>query len=562
MGVDAQGSEARSEVHLLSEPKRAIAWQEWGEEAFAEARSKRVPILLDISAVWCHWCHVMDETTYRDTKVIEIIESEFVAIKVDNDLRPDVNTRYNQGGWPSTVFLTPSGDVLTGATYLSATQMEEALKRVLSYWRTHQMEIASASLEARRRGGRPGNASSKSVSAGIVEDVIEICKQVYDPVDGGFGREMKFPLSEVLLFLSEQAQLKEQDELKQMAAYSLGKMVGGGMYDQVEGGFFRYSTTRDWSVPHYEKMLEDHAGLVNALALSGMDEALDKTVRYLEAGLRVEASKLYGGSQDADEEYYKLSAKERRGRKTPQVDGRIYTAWNAQMAVSYLEAAVYARREGLKERAREMLEELLAKRYRVGVGWEHAEGTGGQLGDQVWGLLGALRAYEWGLGKQWWEGAKVMARQIETDYGDSQGGGYFDILKSGEGRLGEKMKHLNENALMATALNEMSILSGEDKGEYWQAGKRALEAVAGVAERSGVNAAIFARAFDRMEKSVKVSTVNLALAEAAKREYPYVVVEPTQEEGATVCLGTVCVGKVKSEEEVVKVIRELRKQQE
>jgi len=109
-----------SGFHFSPRPNRAseIGWREWGADAFAAARAEDKPILLGISAVWCHWCHVMDETTYSDQGVIDVINREYIPIRVDNDLRPDVNNRYNMGGWPTTAFLTPQGDILTGATYL------------------------------------------------------------------------------------------------------------------------------------------------------------------------------------------------------------------------------------------------------------------------------------------------------------------------------------------------------------------------------------------------------------------------------------------------------------
>src|SRR5436190_12414610 len=146
-------SEAAQEFHFSPRPNRAseITWQAWSHEAFDAARRTDRPILLSISAVWCHWCHVMDETTYSNPGVIDLIKNEYVPIRVDNDVRPDINQRYNMGGWPSTAFLTSSGDILTGATYLPPDQMANALMRIADYYRANQAEIASRVLDARKR---------------------------------------------------------------------------------------------------------------------------------------------------------------------------------------------------------------------------------------------------------------------------------------------------------------------------------------------------------------------------------------------------------------------------
>ena len=137
-------SNERPPFHFSPRPNRAheIRWRPWSPEAFEEARREDKPILLAISAVWCHWCHVMDETTYSDEQVIRLINERFVPVRVDNDQRPDVNARYNMGGWPTTAFLTPDGEVLSGATYVPPEQFRQALEQVSSYYREHRDDIA------------------------------------------------------------------------------------------------------------------------------------------------------------------------------------------------------------------------------------------------------------------------------------------------------------------------------------------------------------------------------------------------------------------------------------
>src|SRR5467141_3016199 len=402
---------ANAEFHFSPRPNRAaeIEWRGWSEGAFEDARKLDRPILLSISAVWCHWCHVMDETSYSDPGVIDLINSEYVPIRVDNDLRPDINQRYNMGGWPTTAFLTSSGEILTGATYLPADQMADALSKIATYYRTHRPEIASRVLEGKKRSGSAVARAAGSLDDAIVDEVLDAVKNSYDAEYGGFGSAPKFPQTDAILMLLERAQLRS------MAVHTLQQMAGGGTYDHVEGGFFRYSTTQDWSVPHFEKMLEDHAGLVGALAVAGMRDELDGTTGYLDRVLRDPATGLYAGSQDADENYYSLDTEGRARESAPYIDRRVYTSWNAALAISYLDAAIRCERPALHDHAARLLERLFRDRY-AGGQLARAEGVSGQLADQVWGLWAAVRSHQARVPGAWLSAARDIADQLETEY--------------------------------------------------------------------------------------------------------------------------------------------------
>src|SRR3989454_2086651 len=367
---------AGSEFHFSPRPNRAgeIRWRGWSEGAFEDARKLDRPILLSISAVWCHWCHVMDETTYSDAGVIDLINREYVPIRVDNDLRPDINQRYNMGGWPTTAFLTSSGEILTGATYLPPDQITDALGRVAGYYRTHQPDIANRVLEGKKRAGSAVARSVGTLDGGAVDAILDAVKNAYDAEYGGFASAPKFPQTDAIMLLLEQALLRSDSELRAMATHTLERMAGGGTYDHVGGGFFRYSTTQDWSVPHFEKMLEDHAGLVSALALTGQAEILDDAVRYLDTVLRDPASGLYAGSQDADEDYYARDAEGRAELEPPYVDRRVYVAWNCALAVALLEADLRLDRPQLRERALQLLESVFTRYAAPEGGLLHTDG--------------------------------------------------------------------------------------------------------------------------------------------------------------------------------------------
>jgi uncharacterized protein len=547
------------EFHFSPRPNRAaeINWRPWSAGAFEEAKLTARPILLSISAVWCHWCHVMDETTYSHAGIIDLINREYVPIRVDNDVRPDINQRYNMGGWPSTAFLTASGDILTGATYLPPDQMADALARIAGYYRTNQPEIATRVLEARKRSGSAPARSAGTLDDGLVDSVLEAVSAAYDPEYGGFGNAPKFPQTDAIVLLLEQSQVRFDPQLRQMAIHTLEQMAGGGTYDHVEGGFFRYSTTQDWNVPHFEKMLEDHAGLVSGLSLAGMESVLDSTIGYLDRVLRDPKSGLYAGSQDADEHYYSMDAEERAQRPSPYVDRRVYTSWNAALAVAYLDAALRLDRPALREHAAKALEHLFRSSYREGEGMSRTEGAGGQLADQVWSLLAALRAHEAGLGDRWMAVALDLAAQIEERYGDRELGGYFDHADADDlGRLADRIKPLVENSIAAMALIELDVLAGDPAMPYLARARRALESVAGLPRQYGLMAAVFARALDRARDPIKVTTSNPELARAAVFAHPYAVIDPTGDRRAVVCVGTICLAPVSTPEAVAEALKE------
>ena len=552
-------NDSGGEFHFSPRPNRAaeINWKPWSANAFEEAKASGRPILLSISAVWCHWCHVMDETTYSHAGVIDLINRDYVPIRVDNDVRPDINQRYNMGGWPTTAFLTSSGDILTGATYLPPDQMADALSRIASYYRTSQPEIANRALEARKRAASGVARSAGSLDDSIVDAILEAVTHAYDSEYGGFGNAPKFPQTDAILLLLEQSQVRSDPTLRQMAVHTLERMAGGGTYDHVEGGFFRYSTTQDWSVPHFEKMLEDHAGLVSGLALAGMDSALDTTTGYLDRVLHDPKTGLYAGSQDADEHYYSMDAAERSETPAPFVDRRVYTSWNAALAIAYLEADRYLDRPSLREHAGKLLERLFKEAYRRGEGMSHAADVGGQLPDQAWSLWAAVRAYQAGLGDQWMKAAVDLAAHIEERYGDTNLGGYFDHAAGDDlGRLSEPIKPLVENSITAMALTELNTVTGDPKAPYLDQARRALESVAALPRQYGLMAAVFARALDRTHHAIKVTTRNRELARAAILAHPYTVIDPNGDQRAVVCVGTICLAPVSTPQEVVEALKQ------
>jgi uncharacterized protein len=546
-----------TEFHFSPRPNRAaeIRWRPWSAEAFDEAKAEDKPILLSISAVWCHWCHVMDETTYSADGVIDLVNREYVPVRVDNDVRPDINQRYNMGGWPTTAFLTPQGDILTGFTYVPPDQMADALSKVAAYYRTNKPEVVARVLEGRKRAATTVAASAGSAEPSLIDRLLGNVEAAYDREHGGFGTAPKFPQTDAIALLAEQSVLRGEPLLMDMARHTLEQMAGGGTYDHVEGGFFRYSTTADWSVPHFEKMLEDHGGLLAALAQTGQADILDDAARYLDTVLRDPETGLYAGSQDADEEYFALDGAGRHERDAPYVDRRVYAAWNCGLAIAYLDADVRLGRPALRGRAAALLDRLFADLWTPDAGLGHTVDTGGQLGDQVWGLWAAVRAAG-ALGGPWPERAVALADHLEAEYADAELGGYFDRAGGDTlGRLEERIKPLPENSVAAIALTELDALAGNPALGLRERARRALDSVASLPRRYGTMAAIFARALDRaLRDPVKLTTLDPELPRALLRAYPYAVIERAGDERGILCVGTTCLPPTQTADDLIAAV--------
>ena len=264
--------------YLRSAAHQPIDWYEWGEAAFERARAEDKPILLDIGAVWCHWCHVIDRESYENPEIAKIINDRFVPVKVDRDERPDVDSRYQsaisaitrQGGWPLTGFLRPDGKPFYGGTYfppedqMGRPGFRRVLLTVADFYKTKRDEvnqiaesIAEAVTQAEMFTG-----SRAAFDAGVVDAQISAMTQMFDIKNGGFGNAPKFPHSSAIDLLLERYQQTGEKHLLAMAETTLEKMARGGVYDQLAGGFHRYSVDERWLVPHFEKMSYDNSELL------------------------------------------------------------------------------------------------------------------------------------------------------------------------------------------------------------------------------------------------------------------------------------------------------------
>lgn len=569
-----------SEFRFSPRPNRAaeIAWMPWGADAFARATREDKPILLSISAVWCHWCHVMDETSYSDEGVIATINDRFVPVRVDNDKRPDVNVRYNMGGWPTTAFLAPDGTTLTGATYLPPQQMQRALDEIARFYTERKAEIAehAVTVQSRRLQAPPAD---EALDDAPILALTEQLRGSYDEEYGGFGDAPKFPQPELHEFLLTEWRVTGDPRLHAMAERTMLAMARGGMYDHVEGGFFRYSTTRDWSVPHFEKMSEDHAGLLRVLAAlqiySPAEEVratLVSAVGYVRRVLRDPQTGFFAGSQDADEEYYALPLEQRRTLDEPYVDRTSYTDWTCALAGALCLAARALDDDALLADALQTLDNVHARLLSDDGLLLHVLPPGGApdvrglLVDQVAYLRALLDAHEISGEARFIDRAMAIAAAIAANF--EEAGIYYDRLPDENlGRLALSEHPIAENGLLAEAFLRLSALT--ERAEYRERARVILAFFARGARAAGPFAATYARALRRYlspELSVRIVGEPAATDEfretALRLPAPFAAIRtlapasaaelglPPDAPVAYVCAGTTCGAPVRAASEL------------
>ena len=507
-----------------------IPWREWDDAAFEEARALDRPILLDIGAVWCHWCHVMDDGipgdpmhtgTYINDEVKQRIADHFIPIKVDNDRRPDINARYNMGGWPSTVFLNPNGEILYGETYVHPERMISLLDYIADFYTNKKDQLSAQTEDIRARRAETEATTLQSIDPETSAEVAASLNRNFDAVYGGFGKEPKFPHPAALLFAIERSVTYGDKQMRIIVERTLEGMAGGGMYDKYAGGFFRYSTTRDWSVPHFEKMLEDNARLIAVYAASAAAFDDDKYIKVADSvrGWLVDVmlnsvTGMFSGSQDADEEerYYGEPLDIRATMPTPYIDPTVYCSWNALAISGFTRSYQVAGDASLLATAikgYDFLKQRLTHINGDATDWNAAlttqrylsnnvpEGTKALLVDQTEFANAALTLYETTSEPAYLLDAAHAANTIvDTLIADS--GGFMDVapLPDAIGELARPSIELQENSEAALMLLRLSTITGIPK--YRLAAEKALTYFADSYRKSGYFAASYARAIEAL----------------------------------------------------------------
>jgi uncharacterized protein len=353
--------------YLRSHADNPVDWYPWGVEAFAEAVERDVPVLISIGYSTCHWCHVMARESFSDPDLAAYLNANFVSIKVDREEHPDVDSSYlaaasaftEQLGWPLTVFATPAGRAFYAGTYFPPTAVQglpsfrEVLEAMVDAWADRREDVLDTAgrLAAALGAAALGAATAGTQVSGSLPGAAEFGAVVgellgfEDAEFGGFGGAPKFPVVPVLGFLLDRGDLGDE-RAAALARRSLTAMAASPLRDVVEGGFFRYATKRDWSDPHYERMLYDNALLLDAYSRVGDVRTAEGIASFLLGVLRVPDGG-FASAQDSESTvdgvrveggYYLLAAEARAEQTPPALDEKVLTGWNG-LAISALAAA-------------------------------------------------------------------------------------------------------------------------------------------------------------------------------------------------------------------------------
>jgi uncharacterized protein YyaL (SSP411 family) len=477
-----------------------VEWREWGAAPFEEAAAADRPVLLALTATWCDSCHEMDAETYGEPRIAANVNDGFVPIRVDVDRRPRVRERYNMGGFPSTVFCTPSGKVLSGATYLGPDGMRQVLGSVRDLWNQKGED-----------GGRiPRALAGEPTPAGAVDERIEShlagqLDEKWDPRFAGWGTDAKFPLPETIEFALKRA--------REQAVETLG-VIGESLYDDESGGFYRYAEGRDWSDPHTEKMLDVNAALLRAFAngylYTGDEDLLDPATGardFLVATLWNGST--FGGSVAPTDENDGADSDTDDPSLGPRRDLTGYAGGNALAADALLTLAAYTDDDTAREyadRVLEALERTLVASDGVVSHFAADDGTAPEL------LLAdharVVRAFATarqvrgpdalGTDRDPLTVARVVAdAAIETL--QEPEGAFRDGPAAGTGLLDEPLRPLDGGVAMAEALLDLAAICDEVADEPGSADSSASERSPDdyrTAARAGI--AAFAGAWDRI----------------------------------------------------------------
>lgn len=376
--------------YLRSHADNPVDWREWGAEPFAEAAARDIPLLVSIGYSTCHWCHVMARESFSDPEVAAQLNEQFVAIKVDREEYPDVDSSYlaaagaftRQLGWPLNVFVTPEGKVFFAGTYWPPRTIQghaafpQVLDAVTDAWRNRRDEVDSistrlaAALAAHGSEGG-GELPSRETWVQVVSQLV----QFEDTQFGGLGDAPKFPMTPVLLFLLERGAAGADDsaDAAALAERTLAAMAASDLRDPIEGGFFRYSTMRDWTDPHYERMLYDNAMLLDAYSRVPSGVPVAEGIADFLGGVMRLPSGAFASAQDSESTvdgerveggYYRLDAAGRARQRPPALDEKVLTGWNGLAIGALARAGFRLNRPDWLALARDAANLLLARHIR------------------------------------------------------------------------------------------------------------------------------------------------------------------------------------------------------
>ena len=581
-----------SEFRFSPNPNRAhlVKWQPWSPAAFTKAQEEDKPVLLSISAVWCYWCHVMDDDTYSDPEVQDLLNEHFVTIRVDNDHRPDINARYNVGGWPTTAFLTGHGGLIGGATYLPP---EQLISMITEFAEAYKNDRPTLYTQARdllntRKDHAQRFVASSQLEESMTDRVSRIVVGSYDATNGGFGSEPKFPNPSILRFLNHQYRTTGEDFFASMLIKTLDSLSEGQVHDSSDGGFFRHCAQADWTQPQYEKMLEDNLRLAREFLDASIlldrpkyRETAKQTLDYLLEQLYDPAVPGFRGSQGAHSDYFSLSPDQRSADARPESDPSCYASNNGLAVAVLLDAAWKLGDLSLQTKALQTLETLDSAARSGSFSHVYSEQGSSDVPafftDWVWLLTALVQAHGNTAAEGYLERAVAVAQLMVDGFFDQKAGGFFDIedQPDGIGHLQIKEKVLADNTVAAQAL--IRLHQTTRNADYRQIAEATLSAFVETFREQGEFAADYGLTVHLLNNDLVEVTVEgkpedagcqALLAAAVRLPQPnldiktIVAVDGDSVARAHVCLDTVCLPPVDAPAELSEAVAGLTKQQE
>lgn len=478
-----------------------VEWRPWGHAAFEEARAAQVPVLLALGPRWCPATAAMMRGAYADPRVADLLDDRFVPIRVDAEARPDVAERYSLGGWPTTAFLTPDGDVLGGETYATAERLRDLLRRVADAFAVQRNAITERRATTEAQSAADADEAPDPELDGWLG--IHLLGQ-FDAEHGGFGAGAKRVHADAL----ELAWRRARDGDRAFATVvegTLHAMACGGLYDELDGGVFRYCARRDWTEPATEKLLDVNAQVLRLFLLRDDDACLDRAigiigyVRRTLADLTPERAGFFA-SQQGDPHYYRqpVAADGRLGDR-PAVDRAVYADGTALMARAFAAATETLGDSSLLAFAVDAMEHVVAGTYERGGGIAHRagepSGVRGLLADQVRAAAALLDLHALTDREVYLDMAQeLMLFALQHLWDTAAGGGFLDRVHAPDdvGLLRERVRPFATNCEAARVLLRLASLTTDPV--FRDRAVTTLAMQTAVARAHGVDAAPYALA--------------------------------------------------------------------
>jgi uncharacterized protein YyaL (SSP411 family) len=464
LGLNAEAARMNGKPDGLAAAtaKTAIQWEEWSEEAFARAKRENRLILLDLEAVWCHWCHVMEETTYHDAKVAQVIGKHYIALKVDQDARPDLSRRYDEYGWPATVVFAPDGtEIVKRRGYIPPERMGRLLEAIVAD-PSPLKYLDQASIET--------YSDTHLLPGPVRKELAQRFEKSHDFKLGGLDQEQKYLDRDTVEYALVLAR-RGDAQARQIARQDLNGALG--LIDPAWGGVYQYSTDRDWKHPHFEKLLQIQADYLRAYALGYMilgDPAYLKAAKEIHryvTGFLMSPEGAFYVSQDADlvkgehsGEYFSLDDASRRKLGMPAIDKHLYAreqGWMVQALVQLYSATLD---EQYLRQAQSATEWTVKNRVLPEGGFRHDEraAAGPYLEDSLAMGRGLLALYSVTGDRQWLARAEDTARFVRKNFPTARGAGY--ATAADRGQVLKPKPQIDENIAAARFFNLAARYTG------------------------------------------------------------------------------------------------------